>query len=156
MTASAQSTARPDDAAALMGLLREHRDAAASLVTLATSQRQAVDRSSPDALLEILARRQELIDHFVAQQDDLAQRCRAVQSSSNISEADRAAIRELVDSINQQFEQVLERDREDEARLRQDRDALKGALQANDLARQARQAYLTAPGSTNRFADRKG
>ena len=140
----------------LIETLERHRDAAAALVELARNQRHAVERGSPEALLQILSQRQLIIDRFVADQTAVSEACRSVQESKEVSNEQREAIRTLVAEIDRHFEIVLAHDSEDEARLQQDRQRVQQELQDTETARIARRAYLKGGSQGSRFADERG
>jgi hypothetical protein len=141
----------------LVRMLERQQALVEQLDGLAERQRSLIESGNSDALLSLLSQRQQIMDQFVAGQDDLArlaETCR--RSTRHIDDAMRGRISGLVDDISERLALIMERDENDRTRLESGRDRVGQALGDLDTARTARAAYVKASAVTNRFADRQG
>lgn len=146
----------------LLTALGEQRTLLEQLQPLAAEQRVHVDSKSTAPLLNVLGRRQVLVDGIVAMQGRLAHLTDGIDVKlAALAVADQETIRDAVRGIDTLLESVLERDRVDQASLQAARDELRGELQTigtGQAAHQAyKQAYTRSPSTpAARFADRQG
>jgi len=140
----------------LLDLLQRQQQMADQLVQLAQSQASLIADSHTDGLLELLTRRQAIIDDFTSSQSQLTELTRGLdQRLELVPPADRDRIKSLIGEIGQRLALILDRDEQDQASLRTHRSQIKQELSSMGTARQARHAYQ-GRAATNRFADRRG
>ncbi len=141
----------------LMQMLYELQSLVERLSQLAARQSEFIDAGKTEALLAVLGSRQEVIDQFVASQAELATLLEQLPSDRDTgSDHSRRQIEELVETINGELAQVMERDSEDQKRLESRRDRTRNELEGVGTAKRAHQAYFKSHPVTTRFADRQG
>jgi hypothetical protein len=161
----------------LLHVLVEQQNLVAKLDGLAETQRSLIADGRADALLELLGRRQSVIDEFTAAQAKLAElgggedagggeaaTLDARLSGPDVTSQQREHVRSLIDDIGARLAAVLKRDEQDQIALRGGRDEVRKQMQSFELSRQARSAYVgtaSGPGKAGaaagaRFADRHG
>jgi hypothetical protein len=142
----------------LIGLLEHQQELVEQLDGLAERQRALIETDEPDALLELLGRRQKIVDQLVAGQDTLTRLAEALQAGAggDVGPGLRRRIGSLIDDIAARLSGITQRDDQDRASLQQGRDRAAEALSEFRTARQAHQAYVKARAISNRFADRRG
>jgi len=156
MSAAATITHEPWSRSLLELLERQHVDVK-ELATLAESQSALFAVSHTDRLLDLLARRQTLIDEFTASQSRLAELTGGLdQKLDSVDPINRDRIKALIAQIGERLAEVMQRDEQDQASLKASRQHVKQELASLDTARQARSAYHGAPAASNRFADQRG
>ena len=72
------------------------------------------------------------------------------------AEGHRDRISRLVDEIGDRLTRIVNRDEQDQARLRTSRERTAREISGLRTARQAQHAYVNARTRSNRFADRQG
>ena len=142
----------------LLDLLQRQRSMVLELAALADSQAELIAHSRTDGLLDVLAKRQILIDEFNACQAPMAKLThRLDERLAEVATPDRDKIKSLIGIIGEKLAHIMQRDEHDQDSLRGSRDNIKQELSSLGAARQARSAYVTdTRGSTNRYADRRG
>lgn len=134
------------------------------LADLARGQGDLIERGETDAILGVLHQRQSLIDEMLGVVADIGPLADAVQRSpQDASDAQRATVRRLVDSIGQRLAQVIEIDARDRSRLERRLSEIDRERAVNGTARTAHNAYgrarepaNRATGLRNRFTDQQG
>lgn len=140
----------------LLELLERQQGMVDQLVELAQSQASLIAGSHTDRLLEILTRRQSIIDEFTASQSHLTELTRGLDHNlDTVATLDRDRIKSFISEIGQRLALILDRDEQDQASLRTQSSQIKQELNSLGTARQARHAYQ-GTSATNRFADRHG
>ena len=141
----------------LMQMLQELQSLVERLSQLAQQQSELIEAGRTEALLSVLGLRQEVIDQFVASQAELATLLEQLPRDRDpSSEHSRQQIEDLVETINGELAQVMERDSEDQKRLESNRDRTKNELSGVGTAKRAHHAYFKSKPVTTRFADRQG
>ncbi len=142
-----------------MDVLTEQSTLADELSALSCRQAELIEAGRAEAVLELLAARERLMDRIVANQGRLA----ALEgdlahgpAATATAEADRRRIRELAASVVTRLSEIVRRDESDRAALQARRDEVGAALNGLGAARRARHAYFDARRVKNRFADRQG
>lgn len=154
ITETKPATASP---ASIVALLEKQHAMLGELVSLAASQAAFINQGDADQLLNLLAKRQAIIDEFTNSQSELASYTQALDEKlENLDGPERERIKTLVNEIGDRLAQVMRRDEEDQALLRRSRDHIKNELSGLDSARKARSAYRPQHERTDRFADRHG
>jgi hypothetical protein len=150
------SDATPGWAAALIAGLETQRALADELAPLAERQGDLIRDGQSDALLGLLARRQEIIDRFLGEAERLsAEVGDARQLVARLPEEPRGRVRELIEQIDARLAHVLSLDERDQSAMQTARDETRRQLTSLDAGRTARQAYTQRQGAS-RFADRRG
>ena len=141
----------------LIDLLEQQHALVDQLDQLAKRQAEFIERCATDQLMDLLGRRQNLIDQFTSSQGELARLTQGLDDRlQQATAAQRDRIKGLIADIGERLAGVMQRDEQDQASLRSSRDAIKQELSSLGHARQARGAYVNAKGHQPRFADRKG
>ena len=156
--AELDTTASADE---LIRVLTEQQELVDRLDQLAGRQAALIQSGECDALLDLLAQRQRIMDRFLAGQDGATELNRKVRDAANwdkgnIDAATRRRISSLIDDISSSLGRIVGRDEEDKALLRTNRDRTGEELTGLRTARQAQRAYVTPRRRTPRFADRQG
>ena len=161
--AELDTTASADE---LIRLLTEQQELVDRLDQLAGRQAALIQSGECDALLDLLAQRQRIMDRFLASQDGLTELNRMVRDPANldrggdikgdIDAVTRRRISSLIDEISSSLGRIVDRDEQDRALLRTSRDRTGEELAGLRTARQAQRAYVTPGRRTPRFADRQG
>lgn len=125
---------------------------------LADQQQSLIADGRADALLELLGRRQGVIDEFTSTQGPLSELTRDIDARLHAANPDqRARIRSLIDTIGARLAAVMARDERDQAALSSSRIEVQRELASLGAARQARAAYVgLTPSASPRYADRRG
>jgi hypothetical protein len=142
----------------LLDLLHRQRAMVLELAALADSQAELIAHHSTDGLLDVLAKRQILIDEFNACQGPMAQLThRLDERLADVPSGQRDQIKSLIGVIGEKLAHVMKLDERDQHSLRGSRDVVKQELATLGTAKQARSAYQpSATASTNRYADQRG
>lgn len=141
----------------LIAMLKEQDSLALKLGQLSSRQSELIESGRTDALLSVLSVRQGIIDKFVASQGKLASMLTEIQKPSNeVSEASRKQIASLVETINTKLAVVMDSDKQDQDRLRTDKNRTKDQIEELDAGGKAYRAYSNVPVAVNRFADKQG
>jgi hypothetical protein len=141
----------------LLAVLERQQQVVDELAGLASAQAPLIAEGRSDRLLELLSKRQALIDEFTSGQSELGDLTRGLeQRLEGIEASQRERIRSLISQIGARLAQVLQRDEQDQAALRAGQSAIKHELSSLGTARQARTAYLGPAHAGNRFADHRG
>jgi hypothetical protein len=140
----------------MIQLLQHQQELVGRLDRLADTQMALIDSGAADALLELLADRQKIVDELAAGQDAMTGLSKALHEAGDVPAGVRERITELVDDIADQLSRIVNRDEQDRARLRTARDRTSDELGGLRTARQAQHAYVQVKTRNNRFADRRG
>ncbi len=141
----------------LLDLLYRQKEMVEQLELLAKSQADLIQKGHTDRLLELLGRRQTIIDQFTASQSQLGEFTKGLdENMDSASTEDRNRIKSLINEIGERLSQVMKRDEQDQSNLRRNRDQVKQELTSLDTARQARSAYVPQQRKVTRFADQHG
>jgi len=141
----------------LLDLLERQQGLVNQLVGLAESQAGLIVDRRTDRLLDLLSRRQTLIDAFTAGQHELTELTRGLNERlRTVSSAQRDRIKCLIDEIGHRLSLVMRRDEQDQGLLRTSRDEIKQELVNTGEVSQARAAYLHQRTKSNCFADQRG
>ncbi len=129
-----------------IALLERQGELVGSLRELSRRQASLIERGEAEALLELIAARQRVLDRFVESQERLGRLDAAMRrSGSGVPGASRARARVLIESIGAGLGEVLRQDEADRARL-----AASRRRAAPDLQEAGARAL------NGRFRDRKG
>lgn len=140
----------------VLGVLGKQEELIERLDQLAQSQTEVIAQGRTDRLMELLARRQTIIDEITANLSNLTELTNKVHRVlPEIAPLQRERIRSLIKRIGERLNQVMRRDEQDEAMLRSHRNQIKQEMTTLDTGRQARSAYQNAP-LTPCFADHSG
>ena len=145
----------------LIEALEQQHTLVTQLAEIARAQATLIAERRTDRLLEVLTRRQSIIDEFTASQSRVNALTRNLdRHSHDIGMAQRDHIRSLIDAIACVLNDVMRRDQADQESLETGRSAVLAEMTGINAVRTARAAY-TAParGATSdppRFADKKG
>jgi hypothetical protein len=141
----------------LLALLQQQRAMVDELVRLSQSQAALIAEGRTDRLLDLLAKRQAIIDGFTASQSRLAELTGGLDDRMGGAPAqERDRIKSLINEIGERLAQVMKRDEADQKQLRTSRDHVVQEMAKLGTARQAQGAYRTNVPSTTRFADQHG
>ena len=141
----------------LIGVLERQKAMIDELVALAQAQAGLIAERHTDRLLELLARRQSIIDEFKAAQGEMSHLTHDLDERlAGAAAPVRERIRALLSGIGHSLRDVMRHDQEDQARLRVGRDAVLQEMTSMDAGRHARHAYAPTSVNGNRFADRRG
>jgi hypothetical protein len=141
----------------LLEILQRQHAMVDDLVALANSQAALIAEGRTDRLLDLLAKRQLIIDEFTASQSRLGEMTRGLEDRlRDVAAGDRDLIRSLINGIGERLAQVMQRDERDQASLRSGREQIKRELSSMSFSRQARGAYSTVRNPETRFADHHG
>ena len=141
----------------LIELLERQRALVGELAELARQQSGLTETGQTEALLQLLGRRQEIIDRFGVAQEDLARITGGLSERlHDLAEPQRRQIRSLIDEIGESLADVLQRDEQDQETLRASRDHVRREIATVDTSKQAHRAYVQRTIVDNRFADSKG
>jgi hypothetical protein len=152
-----QDHAGQDWGGQVLAALDKQRDLLTELTTLAERQGTLIDGGRGEALLDLLAERQRVVDGFAGADGELGRLLAELPTRLPTLAADRRrAVTEAALEIERQLTHLNELDDADRRRLETTRDKTRSQLAAIDTGRQANQAYRVAEGSTNRFADERG
>ncbi|NLF30920.1 MAG: hypothetical protein GX591_08550 [Planctomycetes bacterium] len=133
------------DGRRLTELLTRQRDAYRALADLAARQRTAIDGDQPEVLLRILADRQRCINEVTdlnEQLEPFRRRWDAIRAA--LGAAERLAVCELVDQVQDLLAGILNQDEGDCDLLRRRTDAIRGAAATASAGRQLNSAYGAA------------
>lgn len=141
----------------LVNVLQQQRTLLQRLSILAQRQGALIRDGQTDVLLKLLGERQQIIDRFLALQQDLG------DLTDNLQERLQALdpllkdrIEKLIEEIGQSLDGVMENDEKDRHALEAARNETRDELTGLGTANRARQAYLGAAAGNARFADRQG
>lgn len=146
------------DAQRMVGLIGDQHALCVELDGLSRAQSAMVEGGDTDGVLEVLGRRQRLIDRMTQLNESLAPlRERREQMLGALSPAERERVRSRIDEINELVERVRARDDEDRAAMERRRTSI--ATEISGLAR-GRGAVAAYSGARTvdgpRFQDRNG
>ncbi len=146
-----------DWSGSLIELLERQRTLVGELSELARQQAGLTESGQTEALLQLLGRRQEIIDRFAVAQEDLGRLTGGLSERvRDLAEPQRRQIRSLIDEIGEAMADVLQRDEQDQEALRASRDRVRRDIATVDTSKQAHRAYVGRKLVDNRFADSKG
>jgi hypothetical protein len=143
-------------AASVIGALEAQHALIEELAPLAERQGELIREGRSDALLDLLAQRQQIIDRFLTEADRLSGEVGDLTGRlESLAGPTRDRIRGLVSEIDARLAHVLTLDERDQQSLRDARDETRQQLAGLDTGRTARNAYV-ARAATNRYADHRG
>jgi hypothetical protein len=141
----------------LIEILDRKRELVARLAELARRQESIVRDGRTDTLLDLLGRRQSLIDEMLETQDEFVSLMRRLgPQMDGVPVERRRRIDELVEVIGLGLAEIVKHDDRDRAALKRDRETAHRELHALGSTRRAHAAYAGAATAANRFADRRG
>jgi hypothetical protein len=141
----------------LIALLERQRGLVSRLKDLASRQSALIQGGEGDALLGLLGRRQQIVDQFVASQDDLATFTTDLQQRlEDLPTPQAERIRNLLSEIGDALVGVMDRDRADQRALQNGSQATRRELSSLSAGKTARHAYVRPAATAARFADRHG
>lgn len=141
----------------LISLLEHQQSLVSDLSALAQQQATLISTGRTEQLMELLGRRQAVIDQFTATQAQLTELTSDLDARlKSVTEGQRDYIRSLIAEIGDQLAAVMKRDAADQDSLRGGRDQVKEELAILGTARTARAAYGGPRNSAPRMADRRG
>lgn len=145
--------------AELIDLLDKQLNIYQRLRQLSGQQSRLIADQSPEALMSLLAQRQELIDQLV---DISAQvepyRAHWPEFWSHLADATRQDVRGRIDAVRSELDAVIAQDERDRKALAAGRDAVSNSLKHVRLGTAAGRAYgaSTTAAPSPRFTDREG
>lgn len=141
----------------LINLLENQQALVANLSTLAQQQATLISTGKTEQLMELLGRRQAVIDQFTATQAQLSELTSDLDARlRTVTDSQREHIKTLIAEIGDQLAAVMQRDAQDQDSLRSGRDQVQQELAILGTARTARAAYGGPTGGSPRLADRRG
>lgn len=157
---SLSQSAVAHDAERVLELIERQQSLAQELEHLAMQQSYLIEHSETSALLDLLAKRQGVIDSLLAAQGEMRTVAPRLERAE-LSDSLRSRLNALIDDVSRRLEVVMAVDERDKASLRIERDAVRTELSAAGTAQQARNAYLSRGQAAsqpvgNRFSDHKG
>ena len=157
-TISSTSTMQGDLwAQGLVDVLQRQQTMVRELRGLAQEQSGFIAAGRTDALLGVLGRRQQLLDRFLATQDELVSFTSNLDHQlQSVDAPRREMIKTLLDEIGDQLTQVMQTDEHDQSALQASRDKTGEEMAELGHARHARSAYIRSAPADSRFADRQG
>lgn len=156
MPLSENSAAIADWPDALIDVLERQQTLVEQLVSMSQTQAGLIAERRTDHLLELLSRRQTVIDEFTVCQTQMSAMSRDLDRRlTTVSPPQRERIRGLIGDIGERLREVMQRDHQDQAALHGGREAVLSEISGLDNGRQARAAYGPAATGVNRFADRQ-
>lgn len=128
------------------------------LESLSRSQSAMVEGGDTDGVLEVLGRRQRIIDRMTELNESLApMRERREQMLAQLASSDRERVRTNINEINELVERVRERDEQDREAMERRRGSIATEISGLARGRGAVAAYAgTRAPEGPRFQDRKG
>ena len=139
--ANRPESSSPKQAADLLELLRRQRALYRELSSLAARQRHLISGDQPEALLDLLARRQQIVEQLQAVHAELS---RAGGPAGGWSEQARDQAEALLAESRALAQQILERDREDGELLAVRKASLAASLTQIRGGQAANRAYARA------------
>lgn len=157
-------TPRPstlDTPDAIVATLSRHDALADELATLTDRQRELIDSGETEALLDIIERRQEILDVLLGADGLLAGEGGWIETMRRAPEPLRDRAQTLLDRLQGKLAEVMRADERDQNTLRARMDETRAEMNAGDRARVAHAAYAGGrPGAPRtvspRYTDRKG
>lgn len=142
----------------LISVLERQQQLVEQLAALAETQASLIAERRTERLLELLGRRQTIIDEFTVCQSEMGALSQDLDHRlSQTGEPQRERIRTLIGAIGNRLRHVMERDQQDEAALHHGRNAVLAEMTEVKAGSAARNAYQGRPtGVVNRFADQQG
>ena len=160
MKAASPSSVFPDRAAwadTLINLLQQQCQLVDQIAVLAQHQRKIIEAGQNQSLLELLTRRQDLIDQLNQGQTELAPLTESLERYlAQLDSGKRDLIRERLNHLQKNLSEIMERDEQDQLALQQQREEMKQEMHTIDTTQRARKAYLNQSTPTNRFTDHQG
>jgi hypothetical protein len=152
----ALSTGDPNLWAPRLGrILDRQRDLYATLDGLARSQSERIEADDSDGLLDVLSRRQAVVDQVVALNDELTPFARRWEElAPRLSAPHRESLRRKFDEVTRLVQSIQQRDEADRRALESRRDAVGSELEGLARVRGAAAAYGKPPTSGPLYQDR--
>lgn len=137
--------------------LDRQQSLADQLAGLAEQQHAMIEAERTDDLLDLLARRQQVVNEFLTAQDQFAELTADLdQRIESLGGEQRQSVRQRIDQIGRQLASVLQSDEHDQQRLETARGQVVRAVEKIGATRQVNNAYRVPTGSATRFTDHKG
>lgn len=160
MTAAATT---PYDIPALVAMLQRQRALYVQLQELSQRQSPLVEQGQAEALLEVLGRRQKLIDELMRINEQVAPyREDWPRVWRQVPESDRPEVSDLLKDVSDRLAAILDQDESDRRRLQSSHDSVKTELRRVSGGTLAVRAYGASPvragagaGAAPRFTDRQ-
>jgi hypothetical protein len=147
----------PEWVAPLLEALTAQHDIIERLRPMAQQQGALIESGRTDALLALLAERQQLLDELLRAQERIGRLSTERREHLRGLEAPaRDELRSLMEAIDGGLAAVLEIDARDQKKLEEARHETKRRLASVDTVRTARTAYVKPAGGGPRFTDRRG
>ena len=144
----------------LIEALERQHACVSELTRLAQTQAPMISAAQTDRLLDVLARRQQLIDEFSVSQREVSELTKRLdQRLDQVEPDERERIKSLITRIGEGLARIMRCEEQDETSLRAAKHQVKRELSELDAGRAARHAYVggsAGPEARNRFADRSG
>lgn len=141
----------------VLTVLERQRDLLGELTSLAERQGALIDDGRGEALLELLAARQQVVDGFIGTDAELSKLLAELPTRlPGLAPDRRQALSDAAIEVDRRLARLHELDTRDRDRLRAARDRTRGCLTSIDAGRQANQAYRRPSSVTTRFADERG
>jgi hypothetical protein len=146
----------------LIEALERQRVLVMQLAQMARTQPELIAERHTDRLLELLSRRQSIIDEFTVCQSQVNALTRDLDRRlQDIAPLQRDRIRVLIDAIGAGLSDIMQRDQADQDSLQTGRSAVLAEMADINAGRTARAAYIAPARSPvhleqPRFADQKG
>ncbi|MEE2906300.1 MAG: flagellar export chaperone FlgN [Planctomycetota bacterium] len=128
-----------------------------TLRQLASSQGPLIEASEHDSLLEVVRKRQELVDRLDTTRTGMSTAIHQLQEDLDDMPQDvRVGLRARIAKVQKLVDQVAEIDAKDANQLKQHQATCRERLERLTATTTARQGYRTATKPDARFADAKG
>ena len=147
-----------DRARRMAALVHNQRELCVQLDSLSRAQSELVEGGDTDGVLEVLGKRQQIIDRMSRLNEDLAPlREQRETLMSMLGSGEREYVRACIDEINDLVECVRGRDEQDRQVMERRRAGIASEISGMTRARGAVAAYsgVRAPGGP-KFQDRQG
>ena len=127
------------------------------LKQLAESQGPLIEAGEHDSLLELVRRRQGLVDKLEQTRAGMTNELEVVRKNAGSLDADvREGIRNRVSRVQELVNKIAEMDMEDAQRLSKSQAACRDQLEHMTSATTARKSYQQSTTTDSRFADARG
>lgn len=145
----------------IVDTLDRHDALADELATLTDRQRELIESGETEALLDIIERRQEILDVLLGADGLLAGEGAWIDTMRRAPEPMRERAQSLLNRLQGKLAEVMRADERDQNALRARMDETRAEMNTGDRARVAHAAYAggrpgAGGGANPRFTDRKG
>lgn len=136
-------------------ILDRQRDLYASLEGLARTQSERIEADDSDGLLDVLSRRQAVVDQVVLLNDELTPFAKRWEElAPRLPAAHRDSLRRKFDEVSRLVQSIQHRDEADRRALEARRDAVGSELEGLARVRGAAAAYGKPPANGPLYQDR--